>query len=71
METKQIYSKKMNDTIAKIKDALEISAVNGGAVIVSTMSQVEQGLRMLSLTIAIVYTTCRLFNLWKESKKDK
>ena len=59
----------MNDTIAKIKDTLEISAVNGGAVIVSTLSQVEQGLRIFSLVVAIVYTTCRLFSLWKESNK--
>ena len=61
----------MNDTIAKIKDTIEISAVNGGAVIVSTMSQIEQGLRILSLSIAIIYTACRLFNLWKERKKNK
>ena len=27
----------MNDTIAKIKDTIEISAVNGGAVIVSAI----------------------------------
>ena len=60
----------MNDTIAKIKDTIEISAVNGGAVIVSTMSQIEQGLRILSLSIAIVYTACRLFNLWRERKKQ-
>tara|TARA_A200000159_G_C7256395_1_gene311084 strand:- start:276 stop:461 length:186 start_codon:yes stop_codon:yes gene_type:complete len=61
----------MNDTIAKIKDTLEISAINGGAVMVSTMSQVEQGLRILSLAVAIVYTTCRLFNLWKERNKKE
>jgi len=61
----------MNDTIAKIKDTIEISAVNGGAVIVSTMSQVEQGLRILSLVIAIAYTACRLFSLWKENNKKK
>ena len=59
----------MNDTIAKIKDTLEISAINGGAVIVSTMSEVEQGLRILSLAIAVVYTSCRLFNLIKGSNK--
>lgn len=61
----------MNDTIAKIKDTLEISAINGGAVIVSTLSQIEQGLRIFSLVVAIVYTTCRLFNLWKESNKKE
>lgn len=61
----------MNDTIAKIKDTLEISAVNGGAVIVSTMSQIEQGLRIFSLVVAIVYTTCRLFSLWKERNKKQ
>jgi len=60
----------MNDTIAKIKDTIEISAVNGGAVIVSTMSQIEQGLRILSLSIAIIYTACRLFNLWKNRNKN-
>ena len=61
----------MNDTIAKIIDTLEISAVNGGAVIVSTMSQIEQGLRIFSLVVAIVYTTCRLFSLWKERNKKQ
>lgn len=61
----------MNDTIAKIKDTIEISAINGGAVLVSTMSHIEQGLRILSLVIAIAYTACRLFNLWKENSKKK
>ena len=58
----------MNDTIAKIKDTIEISAVNGGAVALSTMSEVEQGLRILSLTFAIVYTAIRIFQLTKNKK---
>jgi len=59
----------MNDTIAKIKDTIEISAVNGGAVIVSTMSQVEQGLRILSLALAVAYTTIRIYQVYKNKKK--
>ena len=59
----------MSDTLAKIKDTIEITAVNGGAVALSTMSQVEQGLRMLSLTFAIVYTAIRIFQLTKKNKK--
>ena len=56
MFQKSLITTEMNDTIAKIKDTIEISAVNGGAVALSTMSEVEQGLRILSLTFAIVYT---------------
>ena len=58
----------MSDTIAKIKDTIEISAVNGGAVALSTMSEIEQGLRILSLTFAIVYTAIRIFQLTKKKK---
>mgnify|MGYP003112752784 CR=1 FL=1 len=50
----------MKDTIARIKDSIEISAVNGGAVFVS-LSEVEQTLRILSLALAIAYTSYRLF----------
>ena len=60
----------MNDTIVKIKDTIEISAVNGGAVIVSTMSQIEQGLRILSLLLAVTYTAIRIYQLYK-NKKNK
>lgn len=60
----------MNDTIVKIKDTIEISAVNGGAVIVSTMSQIEQGLRILSLFLAVTYTGIRIYQLYK-NKKNK
>ncbi len=60
----------MNDTIAKIKDTIEISAVNGGAVIVSTMNQIEQGLRILSLTLAVTYTAIRIYQVYK-NKKNK
>lgn len=60
----------MNDTIAKIKDTIEISAVNGGAVIVSTMSQIEQGLRILSLALAVTYTAIRIYQVYK-NKKNK
>ncbi len=60
----------MNDTIVKIKDTIEISAVNGGAVIVSTMSQIEQGLRILSLLLAVTYTGIRIYQLYK-NKKNK
>jgi len=59
----------MNDTINKIKDSIEISIVNGGAVAVSTMSQIEQGLRILSLLFAVTYTAVRLYDLWKKNKK--
>lgn len=58
----------MNDTIAKIKDTIEISAVNGGAVIVSTMNQIEQGLRILSLTLAVTYTAIRIYQVYKNKK---
>tara|TARA_R110000744_G_scaffold315444_1_gene422304 strand:+ start:635 stop:808 length:174 start_codon:yes stop_codon:yes gene_type:complete len=54
----------MNDTLARIKDSVEISAVNGGAFFIS-MSEIEQTLRILSLIIAIAYTSFRLFNIWK------
>ena len=60
----------MTDTIAKIKDSIEISAINGGAVFVS-MQEVEQSLRILSITLAILYTCCRLFNLWKKNNEQK
>ena len=59
----------MNDTIAKIKDSIEISAVNGGALLVS-ISDAEQILRLLSLSLAIVYTGYRLFSLWKSNKNN-
>lgn len=68
MFQKSLITKEMNDTIAKIKDTIEITAVNGGAVALSTMSQVEQGLRILSLTFAIVYTAIRIFQLTKNKK---
>jgi hypothetical protein len=59
----------MNDTIAKIKDTIEITAVNGGAVMVSTLSEIEQGLRILSLAFAIIYTAIRIFQLTKKNNK--
>jgi|SaaInlStandDraft_1057018.scaffolds.fasta_scaffold37843_2 hypothetical protein len=58
------------DSLNRIKDSVEISAVNGGALFIS-MSNLEQGLRMLSLIIAIVYTGCRLFSLWKNNNKKQ
>lgn len=51
----------MNDTIAKIKDSIEVTAVNGGAVMVSTMAEVEQTLRILSLVVAVAYTSVRIY----------
>lgn len=59
----------MNDTIAKLKDSIEIAAVNGGAVMVSTMAQVEQTLRILSLVVAVVYTSVRLYQLLTKGNK--
>ena len=59
----------MNETFDKLKDSLEISAVNGGAVVVSTMSEIEQGLRIFSLALAISYTMVRLYDLWNKNKK--
>jgi len=59
----------MNDTISKIKDSIEISAINGGALLVS-MSDAEQILRMLSLSLAVVYTACRVFSLWKKNRNN-
>ena len=59
----------MNDTIAKVKDSIEIAAVNGGAVMVSTMAQVEQTLRILSLVVAVVYTSVRLYQLLIKGNK--
>tara|TARA_R110002096_G_scaffold111202_6_gene242845 strand:+ start:11450 stop:11638 length:189 start_codon:yes stop_codon:yes gene_type:complete len=61
----------MNDSIAsRIKDAVEISIVNGGAVMFSTIAQVEQGLRILSLILAVTYTAIRLFQLITKKKTD-
>lgn len=60
----------MMDSLSRIKDSIEISAVNGGALFIS-MSDLEQGLRILSLVIAIVYTACRLFSLWKNNNKKQ
>jgi len=61
----------MNDTIAsRIKDAVEISVVNGGAVMFSTMAQVEQGLRIFSLIMAVTYTAIRLFQLITKKKDN-
>ena len=68
MFQESLMTEEMNDTIAKIKDTIEITAVNGGAVALSTMSQIEQGLRILSLTFAIVYTAIRIFQLTKKKK---
>ena len=59
----------MNDTITKIKDSIEITAVNGGAVMLSTMAEVEQGLRMLSLILAVAYTAVRIYQLLTKGKK--
>lgn len=61
----------MTDTINKIKDSIEITAINGGAVIISTMSQVEQVLRILSLLFAIAYTISRLYGLWERRVKKR
>ena len=58
----------MNDALARIKDSIEISAINGGAFLVS-MSEVEQTLRILSLVAALIYTSCRLLNLWRGRDK--
>tara|TARA_R100001443_G_scaffold117233_1_gene140668 strand:- start:3198 stop:3380 length:183 start_codon:yes stop_codon:yes gene_type:complete len=58
------------DSLNRIKDSIEISAVNGGALFIS-MSDLEQGLRILSLLIAIIYTGCRLFSLWKSNNKNQ
>jgi hypothetical protein len=60
----------MMDSLSRIKDSVEISAVNGGALFIS-MSDLEQGLRILSLLIAIIYTGCRLFSLWKNNNKNQ
>jgi|TARA_B110000908_G_scaffold167035_1_gene219243 hypothetical protein len=58
----------MNDTIAKIKDSIEVTAVNGGAVMVSTMAEVEQTLRILSLVVAVAYTSVRIFQTLTKEK---
>jgi hypothetical protein len=55
-------------SFSEIKDSIEVSTINGGAVLIS-MSEVEQTLRILSLVFAVAYTGCRLFNLWKDNKK--
>ena len=59
----------MNDTIAKIKDTIEVTAVNGGAVLVSTLSNVEQGLRICSLVLAIAYTSVKIYQIISKNKK--
>jgi len=59
----------MNDTLSKIKDTIEITAVNSSAIMVSTFSQIEQGLRILSLVFAITYTAIRIFQLTKKKNK--
>lgn len=59
----------MNDTIAKIKDTIEVTAVNGGAVMVSTMAGVEQTLRILSLVVAVVYTSVRIYQTLNKEKQ--
>jgi len=59
---------KMNDTIAKIKDSIEVTAVNGGAVMVSTMAEVEQTLRILSLVVAVAYTSVRIYQTLTKEK---
>jgi hypothetical protein len=58
----------MNDTIAKIKDSIEVTAVNGGAVMVSTMADVEQTLRILSLVVAVAYTSVRIYQTLTKEK---
>ena len=58
----------MNDTIAKIKDSIEVTAINGGAVMVSTMADVEQTLRILSLVVAVVYTSVRIYQTLTKEK---
>ena len=58
----------MNDTIAKIKDSIEVTAINGGAVMVSTMAEVEQTLRILSLVVAVVYTSVRIYQTLTKEK---
>jgi hypothetical protein len=58
----------MNDTIAKIKDSIEVTAVNGGAVMVSTMAEVEQTLRILSLVVAVAYTSVRIYQTLTKEK---
>lgn len=59
----------MNDTITKIKDSIEITAVNGGAVMLSTIAEVEQGLRILSLALAVAYTAVRIYQLTTKGKE--
>lgn len=59
----------MNDTITKIKDSIEITAVNGGAVMLSTIAEVEQGLRILSLALAVTYTAVRIYQLITKGKE--
>ena len=58
----------MNDTKAKIKDSIEVTAINGGAVMVSTMAEVEQTLRILSLVVAVVYTSVRIYQTLTKEK---
>ena len=58
----------MNDTIAKIKDSIEVTAINGGAVMVSTMADVEQTLRILSLVVAVAYTSVRIYQTLTKDK---
>tara|TARA_R110001606_G_scaffold354468_1_gene505172 strand:- start:402 stop:578 length:177 start_codon:yes stop_codon:yes gene_type:complete len=58
----------MNDTIDKIKDSIEVTAVNGGAVMVSTMAEVEQTLRILSLVVAVAYTSVRIYQTLTKDK---
>jgi len=61
----------MSNLVTEIKDSIEIAVVNGSAVVVSTMSHIEQGLRIFSLAMAIVYTSCRLYDLWLKRKDNK
>lgn len=61
----------MNNFVDEVRDSIEISVVNGSAVVVSTMSHIEQGLRIFSLTMAIIYTACRLYDWWQKRKGSK
>ena len=61
----------MSNLVSEIKDSIEISVINGSAVIFSTMSNIEQGLRIFSLAMAVAYTGCRLYDLWLKRRGNK
>ena len=52
-------------------DIIKTWTVNGGVLAVTWLADIEAVLKILVLTVSLVWTVCRTYQLLQQIKKDK